>query len=131
VYHQGQTGLYRPAYLFLKSLPLLLLKLTAPIVIETHLTDSYTAESAELLSDICEHLTPVGTHLFRVQTKHGIGIVRITLTDCHDGLTGGEVDGWYEDLGTTSLLGSLHHLVNVVTELLTIQVTMGINIIHS
>lgn len=32
--------------------------------------------------------------------------------------------------GTTSVLGTLHHLVNVVTELLTIQVTMGVGVVH-
>jgi len=137
VYHQWQTGFYRPAYLFLESLQLLFLKLTAPIVIEPYLTNGDTVESGEwrvesgeLRAESGEHLTPVGTHLLRVQTEHGIGIARITLTDSHDGMTGGEVDGWYEDSGTTSVLGTLHHLVNVVTELLTIQVTMGVGVVH-
>ena len=37
--HQGQLHVDRPAHLFLESLKLLLLELTAPIVVETDLTD--------------------------------------------------------------------------------------------
>ena len=37
--HQGQPRLYRPAYLFLEGLQLLLLELTAPVEVKAYLAD--------------------------------------------------------------------------------------------
>ena len=38
--HQRELGFYRPFYLFLESLDLLVFELTAPVIIKSYLSDS-------------------------------------------------------------------------------------------
>jgi hypothetical protein len=62
-----------------------------------------------------------------MKAEHGIAVVRVLAAEVKDGLTGFEVDARHQDFGDASLTSAGHHLGAVGCELLTIEVTMGID----
>lgn len=65
-----------------------------------------------------------------MEPKHRITIIGIATAYIQHGLTGSKVDGWQEDSRAARLSGALYHKFAVFIELLAIEVTVGIDIVH-
>ena len=74
-------------------------------------------------------LTPIGTNLFGMQTKHGIAVVRICLADVKDGLTRMQIDGRDKDLRAACLTGPLYNGITVGSKFLAVQMAMSVYVI--
>jgi hypothetical protein len=62
-----------------------------------------------------------------MKAEHGIAVVGILAAEVEDSLTGFEIDARHQYFGDASLTSAGYHLGAVGCELLTIEVTMGID----
>jgi len=66
-----------------------------------------------------------------METKHWIAITRKATADLHDCLTRFLVDAWHTYRRHPSLTGPDNNGVEVLAELLSVKVAMGINELHA
>ena len=71
-----------------------------------------------------EDFWPVWTDLFRMEAKHGETEVRIVLTELQYRVTRLQVYGRNQYFGDSSLLSTLYDRPEILSKLLTIQMTM-------
>ena len=139
--HQRELGFYRPFYLFLESLELLVFELTAPVIIKSYLSDGDQVRKQrrirltgitghamllQYLPEFSQLFLPVFLHLFRMQTNHRISIARIFLAQCQDRVCGLHIDGRQEHLAYPRFLGTGESLRPILIKLLRIEMRMCI-----
>ena len=149
--HQRELGFYRPFYLFLESLELLVFELTAPVIIKSYLSDSDQVRKLrrttrrigitrfvcrigitghamllQYLPEFSQLFLPVSLYLFRMQTNHRISIAWIFLSQCQDRVCGLHIDGRQEHLAYPRFLGTGESLRPILIKLLRIEMRMCI-----
>ena len=139
MYHEGKTGFHRPLHLLLESLQLFVLKLTAPVIVKPHLAYSNEVGNCcvDLHAVLIEDLTqlgmffPVGLHLLRMESYHGIGVTWILITEAEHSLRSLHVYSWQEHLAHSCFAGTGKSLSSVFVELLGIEMRMCVdNLYH-
>ena len=140
--HQWQAGLYRPLHLFLKSLQLLMLELTAPVIIQSYLAHSDKVRNQwrisrqpsisrhamllQYLPEFSQLLLPVFLHLFRMQANHRIGVARIFPAQSQHSVRSLHVDGRQEHLTYPRFFSTSESLRPILIKFFRIKMRMRI-----
>ena len=135
--HQRQTRLDAPFHLPLKGGKLLSFILTRPIEIQAYLTDG-DIRHGRIACDaliqcplhLTEHILPVVLHLLGLQTDHRIAITWITVADVTYGSNTCAVNAGNKNRCHTCCAGTSDHLIQIVVELRSVKMGMGINILE-
>ena len=124
--HQWQSCLHRPFHLLFKSQQLFLFKLAAPIEIKPHLSDGNDF-TIDFLAQLYQHISPIPTYFLRMKAQHRITKARILSADSQNRLTRFQIDTWNTNSRYPCLTGTGYNGIEVLFELLTIQMAVGID----
>jgi hypothetical protein len=136
VNHQGQLQFNGPAYLRLEGFKLFAFELATPVIVKTYFADGdgRRGERQEVRGErilyASQNFLPVGADFLGMETEHGTAVIRILTADVEDGAARGGIDGWQKYCRAASLSGSLDDGVAICCEFFTVEVAVGVYVIH-